>query len=454
VALKRVRLAERRQEVGYSQEQLAWQLGVERSTVVRWDCAETTPQPRLRPKIAEALRVTAEELAELLGDIVEMADDREGRASTGVSVDVWAQDGEDAPSGARREEGDPTNRRDALRLGFAVAAAPEVLRRVLQECAEEAMERTRDVGATSVGRGTFDHLEAVVSDLERSYSRQLPAEQFAVARTYRRHVQELIRGRHTLTEGRELYVYAAWLDETLAWLAHDLGDPLAAQAYAIDCFEYADQAGHDELCAWATDAMASIAMYANHPAQAATAARRGIRKAPVSHPLAVRLRAQAARAHARLGQREECEDLLAEARELYDKLPAKLPRRCTVDTGVLAEYALTAYPASSYLWLSDFEKASRHAEEAVAVHEAAPAESRSPSREAIARIDLGIALAELGSPDEAVGQGLRALASPRLVSSVLARAGELDATIVGRYPGLPEAQQFHEQYRELVRETP
>ena len=59
--------------------------------------------------------------------------------------------------------------------------------------------------------------------------------------------------------------------------------------------------------------------------------------------------------------------------------------------------------------------------------------------DAIARIDLGIALAALGSPDEAVAEGRRALASPRVVDSVLSRAGDLDSALTARYPDLPEA---------------
>src|SRR5205807_679653 len=142
----------------------------------------------------------------------------------------------------------------------------------------EAMEFTRETGVSGVGAGTLDHLEAVITDLDQSYSKESPVDQFAVARTYRARVQTLIQARHTFKEGRQLYIYAAWLDEALAWLAHDLGDPLTAEAYAIDCFEHADQVGHGELCAWATDAMASIAMYANRPERAATAVRRGIGK--------------------------------------------------------------------------------------------------------------------------------------------------------------------------------
>src|SRR5437588_10126302 len=121
----------------------------------------------------------------------------------------------------------------------------------------------------------------------------------------------------------------------LSWLANHLGDALTAEAYAIDCFEHAAQAGHDELCAWAADQMASIAIYANRPERAAAAARSGIERAPTSHPLAVRLRGQAARAHARLGRQDECERLLTEAEDLYDRLPSTTPMRFTVDTRVL-----------------------------------------------------------------------------------------------------------------------
>lgn len=345
---------------------------------------------------------------------------------------------------------DPTNRRDVLALGLVTAAGPEVLQHVLRTAAGEAMEFTRLTGVSGVGAGTFDHLEVVVTGLDRSYSAGSPAEQFATARVYRIRVQELIRGPHTLKEARQLYVYAAQLDEMLAWLAHDLGSTLAAEAYAIDAFEHAEQAGHHELCAWATDAMASIAMYNNQPDRALNAAMKGMLKAPASHPLAVRLRAQAARAHARLGQRQKCEDLLADARDAYDLLPSRPVVRNGVDTAVLADYALTAYPASSYIWLGDFEEARRHAEQAVAAHEAAPPASRSPSREAIARLDLGIAAARLGSPDEAIHQGRIALASPRVVESVRTRAADLDSVIAARYPHRADAHEFRDEYRSLI----
>src|SRR2546429_1330578 len=113
-------------------------------------------------------------------------------------------------------DGEDVNRREFLQ---ATVLAPEILRHVLRTAGGDAMEFTRETGVSGVGAGTLDHLEAGITELEPSYSRGSPTQQFTVARVYRARVQGLIQGRHTLREGRQLYVYAAWLDEALAWLA-------------------------------------------------------------------------------------------------------------------------------------------------------------------------------------------------------------------------------------------
>lgn len=81
MAVKRKRFALRRKAVGLSQEQLAERLGVDRSTITRWEGGETLPQPWLRPRIARALQVSADQLDDLLGE--ERAADQEATARLG-----------------------------------------------------------------------------------------------------------------------------------------------------------------------------------------------------------------------------------------------------------------------------------------------------------------------------------------------------------------------------------
>ncbi|MEO3849555.1 helix-turn-helix transcriptional regulator [Streptomyces sp. B8F3] len=69
MTVKRIRLAQRRKACGYTQESFADHLGVERSTVGRWESADTEPQPWLRPRMARALNLADDDLQALLDDI-------------------------------------------------------------------------------------------------------------------------------------------------------------------------------------------------------------------------------------------------------------------------------------------------------------------------------------------------------------------------------------------------
>ncbi|GAA1181494.1 hypothetical protein GCM10009654_43290 [Streptomyces hebeiensis] len=148
----------------------------------------------------------------------------------------------------------------------------------------------------------------------------------------------------------------------------------------------------------------------------------------------MRLHAQAARAAAADGDTDGFTTALRAAEDAYGLLPPRSPRRFGLDVSPLADYALTSYPATSFVWLGQGEQARLHAEQALATYEAAPATSRSPSREAIARIDLALAHALLGDPDDAVTLGHQALDSARVVDSVRHRADDLTSFLMRRYP--------------------
>lgn len=327
-----------------------------------------------------------------------------------------------------------TKRRDAVKLAGLAMASPAAAAQILQQAAAEAMEFTRQAEATSLGAGTLDHLDLVVTEFNRAYSLKLPRAVFDAVMDYRRKVDALLKGRHTHRQERELLAFAGWLSELLAWLAHDLGDAGTGLAFATDAFVHGQQAGHGQLCAWAMDASASINLYEQRPGKARAAALKGLTEAPAIHPLTVRLHAQAARAAAADGDADGFTTAYRAAEDAYRLLPPRSPRRFGMDVLPLADYALTSYPATSYIWLGQAEEARQHAEQALATYEAAPAASRSPSREAIARIDMALAHALLGDPDDAVALGHQALDSARVVDSVRHRAGDLTSYLTRRYP--------------------
>ncbi|MGH3933194.1 MAG: helix-turn-helix transcriptional regulator [Pseudonocardiaceae bacterium] len=91
MAAKRHRLAQRRKSIGLTQEELAEKLGVDPTTVRRWESGETEtgPQPWVRPKLAHYLQVSIEQLGELLS---EDADDPDKQESLSGAVSLQLSD--------------------------------------------------------------------------------------------------------------------------------------------------------------------------------------------------------------------------------------------------------------------------------------------------------------------------------------------------------------------------
>ena len=122
---KRERLAQRRKQLGLSQEALAGLLGVERSTVVRWERGETEPQPWIRPKLGKALRVSAERLGELL----------DGASPDGAYRPAGPAGPGDTPGRNRMRPAVP-RQLPATAMGFTGRAAElQTLTRILDEAA-------------------------------------------------------------------------------------------------------------------------------------------------------------------------------------------------------------------------------------------------------------------------------------------------------------------------------
>jgi transcriptional regulator with XRE-family HTH domain len=68
MAVKRRSFAQARKAAGYTQESLAERLGVDRTTVARWEAGEYEPQPLQRPRLAAAFGVSLCNFNQLLSD--------------------------------------------------------------------------------------------------------------------------------------------------------------------------------------------------------------------------------------------------------------------------------------------------------------------------------------------------------------------------------------------------
>lgn len=371
------------------------------------------------------------------------------RVVTSIDVLVRIADGLGMPDGARMRLGlapkeDIMKRRTVLGIGVMAALTPTMLTTVLHESAAEAAEFIRERGMSTVGAGTLDHLTTVIAELDRSYPWRPSTELFPVARAYRQRVQQLLDGRRTLAEARELHVHGAYLSGILSDLAHDLGSTVAAKAYAVDSFELANQAGHGELCAWAADSLGATMRWTDHSAETAGAAQKGLRRVPRQHPLAARLHARAAQGHARRGDRAACTESLRKARMVCDRLPADMPSRFSKDSAEHVSHSIDVYAAECHVELADWPNAEHHARAAFGVGR------WSPGREAGAHLMLGTALAHLGSPDEAAEHGKRALTLSSCKGTTAQRARRLDTALMTRYPDEPTAKAFHDHYQQLA----
>ncbi|WP_228769800.1 helix-turn-helix transcriptional regulator [Actinokineospora alba] len=92
--------------MGFTQESFARKIGVELSTVGRWERGTQDPQPWMRPKIAKALEVSADELAALLsGDTSPSAGTREATDAFGPEIAEYVRRSQEEWLRVRRAAG-------------------------------------------------------------------------------------------------------------------------------------------------------------------------------------------------------------------------------------------------------------------------------------------------------------------------------------------------------------
>jgi hypothetical protein len=216
-------------------------------------------------------------------------------------------------------------------------------------------------------------------------------------------------GRCTLRTRQEFLVLAGWLTCLLACLDYDLGDARRADHARRVASSIGHETGHGEIVAWTFELSAWFALTSGRLHMVPRFAEAGMAAAPHSS-VVVQLAAQAAKAHARMG------DARAVHRTLDDgfRLLARHDRPTRPENHFVVEPAKWDFHAMDcYRLVGADRHAAAHAN-AVLDHSRRPdGIDANPMRAAEARLTLAVLAVRGGDLDAAVGWTARALSQPR-----------------------------------------
>lgn len=399
MAGKRQRLAQRRKASGYTQEQFADALKVDRTTVQRWEKGEVDPQPHQRPKMAKLLELTSRDLDELLAsDVLPL-----------VPADGWI-----------------------------VSHAPT------NDDEMAAWELARRVQASDVGPETLTRLERAFDELAMAYPVTPPQKLLERVRQHSAYVVSLLDARKTLAEQRRLLVVGGWLSLLGATLHIDLKQDHAATARLQAAVTLARQAELPEIEAWCFETDAWRVLTDGDYARALELSLAAQNVAPAGTSALIQATAQEGRARARLGHATETYAAIDRVQKMAAALEA--PERPTEHHYQYDPAKALAYTATTLAWLGD-AAAEPYAREVIARLSPSNDVSKWPRRVASANIDLSLVLLAGNRLDEACASVEKAILSGRVVPSNHWRALEVVKAVEARQ--LPEAPDLREAYEGL-----
>ncbi|MFD8492276.1 helix-turn-helix transcriptional regulator [Amycolatopsis sp. NPDC059657] len=212
---KRVALARARKAAGYTQEGLAEALGIDRSTIVRWEAGDTEPLPHKRPKLGRLLGLNAVQLESLLAE--DSSPPTDGQANLAEDLGVPF---------------DPMKRRTLMKWGVAATAAS-------------------GFGTESIGQvGKAD-----IAKLQRTTNRLCKLDHQHGGETLWQSGVSTARSAHAMLEqghygdsvGQQLLLATGNLQIRTGWLACDAGQHDVARNSFADALTIGRQAGDAEI---------------------------------------------------------------------------------------------------------------------------------------------------------------------------------------------------------------
>lgn len=263
--------------VGHSQDTVARFVGVEPTTVGRWERGETTPQPVHRPHLAEALGVPLEVLDAMLaeGQPVDDEGDAEPHAADEVPLDpnhdlfltaAWTHQGT-VEVAVMLKGGDlPVKRR-----GFAFLSGMAMTAPAHQWLVHEPQPLVSGLSGRRISATLVDRLRAMIPDLRAMDDVAGGGTVLSLAEQEFGMIAGLLnQAFYDEITGHALHTALAELGQLAGWAAYDAGQPGLAQRYYIAALRAAHSANDRPLGAHILEAMAYQAADEGHPREAIT----------------------------------------------------------------------------------------------------------------------------------------------------------------------------------------
>jgi transcriptional regulator with XRE-family HTH domain len=285
----RERLAERRKAMGLSQERLAEAVGVDASTVARWERGETEPLAVYRPSLAEALNVSLEELGELLTGYSSSRAAPAYLAPYGLAAlpsetSLAAEDYAEPPYawGALRTledlavflRRDMLTRRDILAASITMAAGKAFTEPVARwlNSVPGGLPATEGHGLGKIGMSAVEEIERTVRFFVTSDASAGGGLAREAAVGQLKYAVDLAQyGSYSETVGTRLLTVIADLAGRVSWMSHDVGMDGPAQRYAWYGLRAAHEAGSERARLLAVLMLSNLAKYAREAGQLDTA---------------------------------------------------------------------------------------------------------------------------------------------------------------------------------------
>ncbi len=459
MALKRLRLIQRRKALGYTQEELAGQLGCERTTIIRWERAETEPQPWLRPRIAQLLHLTAEELGDLLADVADVPDQRDGfTLVSSVPLDFSLS----AAHTVRVMEGfsahDIASRREAL-AGLAVMTGVALVQPVRQWAASLTLLAGSPLGA---GADEVTELEQAVTLFRRWDASGAGGLRRKAVVGQLNAIAESLGESHPPQITRRLFQVTAELAQLAGWMAYDQGLFGIAQRYYLLALHMCREGMSPGLGAKVIGDMTQLSTALGNYEDSLTLVHTALYSLPRHASALVRceLLGLESRAYAQLGEREAAH--AARSAEtcvaVYDEAPAEpaldwIHYMNQAEADCLAANAyieLALHATERSRWQSYAARAGVHSLRARQVRGEGYVRSRVFDEIRLAKVRLG-----QREPAESAAVAINALqlAAETRSSLLVDWFLHFDRALMHRHPGVVDVARFHEQLREYLRKA-